>query len=178
MLPLSPLQSSVTSSLDYIEAQQAELASVLDAYEAQLPDLVDQSALGANASSRGPGAGAGAGAGGGSAEKEREGAYKLAAHLSNSLDTTSSSLVSLIQTLNALSPSALSPSGGAADATSAGHSQAPEVPLAQIAAILNAHLGSLQWIEGSTDALRRAVRDLEGRVAGVQGRVGGARGGR
>lgn len=117
-------------------------------------------------------ASAGAAGGGSSAEKEREGAYKLAAHLSNSLDSTSGSLTSLIQTLNALSPSfshATSSSSSGADGPQ--HQQGQDDPLAQIASILNAHLGSLTWIEGSTEQLRRAVRDLEARVAGVQGRA-------
>lgn len=117
-------------------------------------------------------ASAGAGAGGGSsAEKEREGAYKLAAHLSNSLDSTSGSLTSLIQTLNALSPSFSHASSGADGQQQGHHQQGQDDPLAQIASILNAHLGSLTWIEGSTEQLRRAVRDLEARVAGVQGRA-------
>lgn len=118
-------------------------------------------------------ASAGAGAGGGSsAEKEREGAYKLAAHLSNSLDSTSGSLTSLIQTLNALSPSfSHATTSASGDAQQGHHQQGQDDPLAQIASILNAHLGSLTWIEGSTEQLRRAVRDLEARVAGVQGRA-------
>ena len=120
-------------------------------------------------------ASAGAAGGGSSAEKEREGAYKLAAHLSNSLDSTSGSLTSLIQTLNALSPSfshATSSSSSGADGPQHQQGQqGQDDPLAQIASILNAHLGSLTWIEGSTEQLRRAVRDLEARVAGVQGRA-------
>jgi nuclear pore complex protein Nup62 len=36
-------------------------------------------------------------------------------------------------------------------------------PIAQIEAILNAHLGSLQWIDG-------AVKELEGKVKEVEGR--------
>lgn len=114
------------------------------------------------------------GAGGSSAEKEREGAYKLAAHLSNSLDSTSGSLTSLIQTLNALSPSFSHATTSASGDAQQGHhqqGQGQDDPLAQIASILNAHLGSLTWIEGSTEQLRRAVRDLEARVAGVQGRA-------
>lgn len=170
VLPLSPLQSGITSSLDYIESQQSELSSVLDAYEAQIGDLVDQSAVGAGAFARSQGGGGG---GAGGADKEREQAYALATQLSNSLDTTSSSLSSLIQTLNALSP-ALVPSSAdpASKDSSAAAGGGGEDPLAQIAAILNAHLGSLKWIEDSTDALRRSVRDLEGRVGDVQGRIG------
>ena len=84
--------------------------------------------------------------------------YTLATSLSGSLDTTASSLTTLVQTLNALSPS-LRP------AASTTASEQAEDPLTQIATILNAHLGSLRWIEGTTDGLRKSVEDLEGRVA-------------
>ena len=81
--------------------------------------------------------------------------YTLASSLSTSLDSTATSLTTLIQTLNALSPS-LRPAPAA---------DAPEDPLTQIAAILNAHLGSLRWIEGTAESLKKGVADLEGRVA-------------
>lgn len=84
--------------------------------------------------------------------------YNLATSLSNSLDTTSTSLTSLIQTLNSLSPS-LAPS-----------QDAPEDPLTQIAAILNAHLGSLKWIEEGGRRLKKEVTELEGRVCEVSKR--------
>lgn len=42
----------------------------------------------------------------------------------------------------------------------------------QIAAILNAHLGSLKWIEGTTENLRKGVRELEVRVGEVGSRSG------
>lgn len=93
--------------------------------------------------------------------------YNLASTLSTSLDSTSLSLTSLIQTLNTLSPS-LAPTS-----SSSAPSSSDEDPLAQIAAILNAHLGSLKWIESNTEGLRRNVRDLEGRVGEVKGRMEG-----
>lgn len=43
LLPLSPLQGQISSSLDYVEAQQKDLSDILDSYEAQIGDLVDQS---------------------------------------------------------------------------------------------------------------------------------------
>lgn len=148
VLPLSPLQTQISSSLGYVESQQKDLAAILDSYEAQIGDLVDQSST--SAGWRGNT---------GQAEKERERAYTLATSLSNSLDTTSSSLSALIQTLNSLSPS-LRP----------GAAQSVDDPLTQIAAILNAHLGSLKWIESTTDNLKNSVRDLEGRVGEVKAR--------
>lgn len=152
VLPLAPLQTSITTSLDYVEAQQKDLAAILDSYEAQIGDLVDQA-----------GTGAGYRGGAGAAEKEREQAYALANALSGSLDSTATSLTSLIQTLNALAPAG--PGKPAQD----------EDPLSQIAAILNAHLGSLKWIEGTTEGLQANVRELEGRVGQVSGRgVGSA----
>lgn len=159
VLPLSPLQTQITSSLDYIESQQKELSDVLDNYEKEIGDLVDQSATGA---------GWRGGSGAGGAEREREKAYTLATSLSSSLDTTSTSLTSLIQTLNALSPSFSSSSNGKDDDSASNNEDA----LVQIAAILNAHLGSLKWIESTTDGLKKNVRDLEGRVGEVAGKVG------
>lgn len=80
--------------------------------------------------------------------------------LSNSLDTTSTSLTSLIQTLNSLSPSLANGSS----------SDEQDDPLTQIAAILNAHLGSLKYIEESGKRLKKDVTDLEGRVSEVSRR--------
>lgn len=62
MLPLKPLEGQITSSLDYVEAQQKELGDILDSYEAQVGELVDQSATSSGWR----------GAGHGQAEKERE----------------------------------------------------------------------------------------------------------
>lgn len=155
VLPLAPLQNSITTSLDYVEAQQKDLAAILDSYEAQIGDLVDQ-------------AGTGAGYRGGlsAAEKEREQAYALANSLSGALDSTGTSLAALIETLNALAP-----------ATAAKQQGQDEDPLGQIATILNAHLGSLKWIEGTTEGLQESVRELEGRVGQVSGRSLGGQGG-
>ena len=160
LLPLSPLQGQISSSLDYVENQQKDLSSILDSYEEQIGGLVEQS--GTSNGWRGNS---------GLAEKEREKAcvvsyfrrygmtdalcrYALATNLSTSLDTTFLSLSSLIQTLNSLSPSVLPTTA-----------QSTEDPLTQIAAILNAHLSSLQWIESTTENLKGSVRELEGRVS-------------
>lgn len=153
VLPLSSMQGQISSSLDYIEAQQKDLSAILDNYEAQVGDLVEKSAT--TAGWRGNA---------GQAEKEREKAYTLATSLSNSLDTTSSSLTSLIQTLNSLSPSFASSANGSSS------TDVPEDPLAQIALILNAHLGSLRWIEDSSKKMKREVDDLESRIAEVSRR--------
>lgn len=170
-LPLSPLQAQINTSLDYIETQQRDLGSILDSYEAQIGDLSG----GQNGASSFLGSSASAGAlaltsggPGGQAEREREKAYSLAASLSSSLDTTSASLASLIDSINALSPSSAAAGGASED----GPSKANEDPLGQIAAILNSHLNSLTWIESTTDALRKSVRDLEGRVGEVSQRMG------
>lgn len=61
ILPLSPLHNQISSSLDYVESQQKDLSAILDTYEAQIGDLVDQSS-----------AGAGWRGNSGQAEKERE----------------------------------------------------------------------------------------------------------
>lgn len=64
VLPLSPLQGQISSSLDYVESQQKDLSDILDSYEAQVGELVDQSTT--SAGWRGNS---------GQAEKEREKAY-------------------------------------------------------------------------------------------------------
>lgn len=66
VLPLSPLQGQISSSLDYVESQQKDLAAILDSYEEQIGDLVDQSTT--SAGWRGNS---------GQAEKEREKACVL-----------------------------------------------------------------------------------------------------
>jgi hypothetical protein len=69
----------------------------------------------------------------------------------------SRSLSSLIQDVNALSHSVGLTSGSAAEPAEAD-------PVAQIAAILNAHLAGLQWIEGASESLRRQTDAMEAKV--------------
>jgi len=72
----------------------------------------------------------------------------------------SRSLSSLIQDVNSLSHS-VGLTSGSADST------VEADPVAQIAAILNAHLSGLQYIESSSESLRRQVDEMEGKVKNV-----------
>ena len=80
--------------------------------------------------------------------------YALAASLADQLDSLARGLSTMIDSVNDLS------SGPSAQATK-------DDPVAQISAILNAHLESLQWIDG-------AVREAEERVKEVEGTRGSA----
>lgn len=137
-----PVQQKITSSLDYVEGQQKEMSLILDSYEKQVNDLLGPGDHPANLY--------------GGPDAERERAYRLADSLNTQLDDMSRSLSSLIQDVNGLSHSA----GITMGAGEEGDSD----PLVQIAAILNAHLTGLTWIENSSESLRKQVDDLEGRV--------------
>lgn len=148
---LDPISNTVNESLDYVENQQKEMEAVLDAYESQLDELL-QGRQGSSSALSLPGA---SGPGGPSnANNEREKAYQLAESLNNQLDDLSRSLTSLINEVNSLSGSSSTES----------QQQLGADPVSAITAILNAHLGSLSWIEKNVDTLNEQVGDLEGRV--------------
>jgi nuclear pore complex protein Nup62 len=149
---LDPITHTVNESLDYVENQQKEMEAVLDAYESQLDELLSGRQGSSSALTLG-------GSGGGSsapsnANSEREKAYQLAESLNNQLDDLSRSLTSLINEVNSLSGSSSSES----------QQQLGADPVSAITAILNAHLGSLSWIEKNVDTLNEQVGDLEGKV--------------
>jgi nuclear pore complex protein Nup62 len=79
--------------------------------------------------------------------------YAIAASLADQLDALARGLSTMIDSVN--------------DLTSGPSAQAKDDPVAQISAILNAHLESLQWIDG-------AVRDAEERVQEIEGSRTGA----
>lgn len=147
---LDPISNTVNESLDYVENQQKEMEAVLDAYESQLDELL-QGRQGSSSALTLPGAGSG---GSVNANADREKAYQLAESLNNQLDDLSRSLTSLINEVNSLSGSSSSES----------QQQLGADPVSAITAILNAHLGSLSWIEKNVDTLNEQVGDLEGRV--------------
>ena len=138
-----PVQQKISSSLDYVENQQKELSLILDSYEKQVNEI-----LGTSDSSHLMGA-----------DAEREKAYRLAESLNTQLDDMSRSLSSLITDVNSLSHSA-GITNGSAEGSDAD-------PVAQIAAILNAHLAGLQWIESASESLKRQVDQMEAKVAGA-----------
>lgn len=81
--------------------------------------------------------------------------------MSETLDDLASNLGSMIEQVNSLSaPHASGHANAGSDADGGGGET-----VAQVSAILNAHLTTLQWIDGSTNALAERVSEMEGRVA-------------
>lgn len=166
-------QASIEQTLDYVEQQQADLTSLLDGYEAQVAELLHSvttsgiNAYGSQGITRSLETGA--------ADAERERAYAMAESLNAQLDELSSNLSSMIVEVNNLSSStAAARPQSEPDANALGplklgskmHNSAAD-PVSQIVAILNAHLGSLKWIDESTNALREKVENLR------RGQIGG-----
>lgn len=146
--------------------------------------------------------GGGGGGGGnleyGPADQERERSYALAESLHGQLDALAGSLASMIGTVNSLtaanggagsaptvSSKAVEGTGepttttaatiGAGGGSPAG--AADEDPIGQISQILDAHLKSLQWIDGASDGLRARVGEVERRLVDASGGGGAAGGG-
>lgn len=150
-------QGSIDQTLDYVEQQQTELNALLDTYEAQRQDILAS-------------AGANRGVDVGVADVEREKTYTLAENLNAQLDDMSRNLVSMIDEVNQLSapsgarttrtteatPGALNSLRVSARDSGAGNDD----PITQISAILNAHLGSLKWIDENTASLRDRLESL------------------
>jgi len=138
-------QNAVQASLEHIQDQQTELSKTLDQYEEITKQtLYDQG----RALDLGP------------ADRERDNSYGLATSLNSQLDDLSQSLTSMIETVNSLGSITDSGSGGGAGPPFPNGGGSND-PISQIEAILNAHLGSLQWIDG-------AVKELEGKVREVE----------
>ncbi|KAF9514771.1 hypothetical protein BS47DRAFT_1361488 [Hydnum rufescens UP504] len=136
-------QSAVQASLEHIQEQQTELSKTLDQYEEVTKQILyDQG----RALDLGP------------ADRERDNSYGLATNLNSQLDDLSHSLTSMIETVNSLGSIPDSASGGT---TLFPNGPGGHDPISQIEAILNAHLASLQWIDG-------AVKELEGKVKEVE----------
>lgn len=91
-----------------------------------------------------------------SADVERERSFALAETLNGQLDDVSRNLAAMITELNGSSAPA---SGGVRE----GEAQLVaerDGSIGQIVAILNAHLGSLKWIDQSAGALRAKLEGL------------------
>lgn len=168
-------QSSIEQTLDYVEQQQADLTSLLDGYEAQITELLQGASMnGLNAyGSQGVTRSMETGA----ADAERERAYAMAESLNAQLDELSRNLSSMIVEVNNLSSTTAANASrphAEPDANALGplrlgnklHNSGAD-PVSQIVAILNAHLGSLKWIDESTNALREKVENLR------RGQIGG-----
>lgn len=134
-------QGGIEQTLDYVEQQQTELNSLLDSYESQMGDML-QSGIGSGIGAKGSGS-----ADAGAADGEREKSYALAERLNTQLDDMSRSLGSMIDEVNGLS-------------APRGRDASGEDPITQISTILNAHLGSLKWIDESAVQLRDRLEAL------------------
>lgn len=145
VLQAESAQTTLDQGLDYIESQQNELASVLDVYEAQASQLLNT----ANASSLATAK---------SADEEREKAYGLAENLNRQLDDMSKNLSMMIDEVN---------KSGALTGLSNGASGDGEDTIGQIVKILNAHLESLQWIDGTSVQLRTRLGEIARKQDGV-----------
>jgi len=118
----------------------------------------------------------------GPADQERERSYALAENLQGQLDSLASSLASMIGTVNSLTAANGGSSSTAVASAAAGegaNETSPPVeedPIGQISQILDAHLKSLQWIDGASDGLRTRVGEVERRLVDVSGGGGVAAG--
>lgn len=102
--------------------------------------------------------------------------YTLATSLNTQLDELARSLSAMIDEVNSVTASGHSSSIKPVDNTKTLGSSNPEKrdvldedsdPMAQIQGILNAHLESLSWINGT-------VKELEGKVVGLEKKFGNA----
>lgn len=173
MLSAESTQASLDQSLDHVEQQQRHLTATLDQYEKSASEIL-----------HGPGGIMSSTEGLGLADSERDKrldmiihtrghtnhtcSYALAANLYTQLDDLSRSLTQMVETVNSLN---LSPGPSQSSGTADDGSQ--EDAISTIAGILNAHLSSLQWIDGSLKDMEGKVKDAERKIKDT-----GARGGR
>lgn len=169
MLSAESTQASLDQSLDHVEQQQRHLIAALDQYERSAGEIL-----------HGPGGIMSSTEGLGLADSERDKrydkifhtqsysnhtcSYALAANLYTQLDDLSRSLTQMVESVNSLNLSP-GPSGTTDDGSQ-------EDAISTIAGILNAHLSSLQWIDGS-------LKDMEGKIKVAERKIKdtGARGG-
>lgn len=155
---IDPIQSSIDLTLDYVETQQKELSAALEDYERQLSSSQVQD-FSATSTGRTR-----------TAAQEREEAYKTAEEVHVQLNDMASSLGTMIAELNSLAGPGNrideSSANMADGAISSGSTN--EDPIVQISGILNAHLGSLNWIGEITQELGAKVNELETRVSNTK----------
>lgn len=178
MLAAEREQNDIDQSLDHIEQQQRDLGATLEEYEKQAEEILGRQGGSLRSLDTGP------------ADSERDKKYELklsimtrifidfslpltsymlATELHSHLDDLSSSLTQLIDSVNAVSLSAIPPSSSDA-------AKSNEDSMAGIAQVLSNHLESLNWINTSSKELEAKVGEVESRVrdAGisVNGNVG------
>lgn len=131
--------SELSSNLDTILDQQRDLHQVLDALERDIDDLDRKQ----------PGGAATATSSEVSADMEREAMHALASEVMSDLDAISLAIRDLVVDLNK---------------TGAGEGTGDTI--AQVVAVLNAHLDSLQYLDESTSQLQRRLAEVS-RVCNV-----------
>lgn len=101
--------------------------------------------------------------------------YAQAESLHSQLDTLSRSLSTMIEEVNVLSSNGpIAAVGNVTDESSSppAESSSPspsEDPISQISQILNAHLTSLQWIDGTSSGMKTKVVELERKMSEING---------
>lgn len=148
-------QIAIDNNLDHVEQQQRELASALETYEKQAREILETGSTGTmRVFDMGP------------ADAERDRSYALAAELNVQLDNLSKSLSQMIESVNSLTvPTQSAGAGTSGDSDG----QRAEDPLTQIAAVLNAHLKSLTWINATVQEVEGKVAEAESKVKEVAG---------
>lgn len=128
------LQAEIDQSLSYINAQQEDLSSILDAYEKQMKEVLDESNLQQPMQP---------------ADIQREKAYSLAEGLNKQLDDVSRNLSIMIEEVNKMNgtDTSIDDNDG-------------EDNVSQIVKILNAHLTSLQWIDSTTATMQNKIQEI------------------
>ncbi|KAG9005739.1 FG-nucleoporin nsp1 [Tulasnella sp. JGI-2019a] len=154
VLQAETTQAKVEASLDQIESQQNQVASNLEDFTKLMETPSVQEGLGIDI---------------GAADSEREKNYALATSLNTQMDELARSLSAMIDEVNFVTAPTHSTGIKPADntnslGTSASQRQMLEDdadPMLQIQSILNAHLESLTWINGTVKELEEKVVDLE-----------------
>ncbi|KAI9341053.1 Nsp1-like C-terminal region-domain-containing protein [Pilaira anomala] len=125
-------QREIDQNLEYINAQQEELNSILDTYEKQIKEVFDESNLQQPMQP---------------ADIQREKAYGMAEDLNSQLDNVNRNLNVMVEEINKM--------GGSKQI-----SNDDDDVVGQIVQILNSHLSSLQWIDNKSMELENKIQEV------------------
>jgi nuclear pore complex protein Nup62 len=129
----SVAHGELSANLDTILGQQRDLHDLLDALEREMDDLDRKNATGTSHGNNGAV----------SADIEREAMHLLAAEVMSDLDAMSLSIRDLVIELN-----------------KSGAGEGAGDTVAQVIAVLNAHLDSLQYLDESTGQLQKRLGEV------------------
>lgn len=154
MIKTEALQAEIDQSLSYINAQQEDLSSILDAYEKQMKEVLDESNLQQPMQP---------------ADIQREKAYSLAEGLNKQLDDVSRNLNIMIEEVNKMNGTdkSIDDNDGEDNVSFRCRGQLESITpyltlctqVSQIVKILNAHLTSLQWIDSTTVTMQNKIQE-------------------